>query len=159
MDILDDGTKQHHVTFLIRYVTGTDDTDEDIKVIVPRKAKEVTASKENAFIPQTAFRNIFPYHILFDDNLNVVECGSKLQQLSNSTLHQGIKLDDVIGLVNPRMSVTFHNILRFINAVYMLEVRNPEYKENPAVIISPLILKGMVTQKVSQCTVDLIHSV
>ncbi len=130
---------QHHVTFEITYPHHKPHEDKlnmEISVMESPYSPIYSPQHHGAIIPTTAFCNLFPYHILFDDSMTIKQCGTILTRMSHNVIRPRKKLFDVTRLFHPRMGLTFHHILRFINAVFMLEVKTNNHN------LPSLILKG-----------------
>lgn len=63
---------------------------------------------------------IFPFHILFDNQLRVKQCGSTVYHMSDLLRHHDVILTDVFSISHPPAARDFDSIRRFINAVYIL---------------------------------------
>jgi guanylate cyclase soluble subunit beta len=83
---------------------------------------------ERITIQPKTFCNIFPFHVLFDENLVVKQCGANVARWSQSSLTRdgnGLRLDDLFILSQPKMQLSYKHILKFCNATYILEARAP----------------------------------
>ena len=66
-----------------------------------------------------AFCRIFPFHILFDRSLNVVQLGRSIGRIIPA-MRIGCNINDTFDVIRPHMDLTFDSILAHINTVYVL---------------------------------------
>ena len=73
------------------------------------------------------FNNIFPFHVVFDKNLTIKQCGERISSAYHrSSLQTGnLQFGDIFELIQPLMPLSFNRILRFCNATYILELKMP----------------------------------
>ena len=132
-----DGHTQHHVTFRVDIV------DDDVKSSVASAALDDNSSyhkqqpqlqplttlyKEGAtpLISPQLFCQLFPFHIVFNSELVIQQCGMNLQKLRPMELYVGKTMSDVFTLIRPQIPFTFEHIHRFINASFVLELVESE---------------------------------
>ncbi|XP_064632525.1 guanylate cyclase soluble subunit beta-2-like [Lineus longissimus] len=95
---------------------------------------------EEFFMNPANFSKAFPYHIIFDSNLEIKQMGSTLQKLCPKLLTKGLTLDKSLEMVHPHMNVTFPNLRSFINANYIMQTK-PGFYHNENI---NLVLKGQM---------------
>ena len=92
--------------------------------LVPMKNIDFNLSyPESSYISPRNFCTVFPYHVIFDSNLLIKQCGVQLQKCCPYIVEQDVKLMDIFSIAQPKMPLTFEHILRFINATFILELR------------------------------------
>ncbi|XP_045165881.1 guanylate cyclase soluble subunit beta-2-like isoform X5 [Mercenaria mercenaria] len=114
-EVISGGKTQEHVTFRV-VLTRQDDT-KSLTEFQPSFPSEF-------FISAEQFCNAFPYHIIFDSNLEIKQCGMMIQRLLRTQVTEQ-NMCDIFELTHPRMQMSVINIRMFINAVFMLKVRVP----------------------------------
>ncbi|KAK2185784.1 hypothetical protein NP493_222g01034 [Ridgeia piscesae] len=88
------------------------------------------------------FCNIFPFHVAFNKNLELVQCGAKVQTMTNFSTLKHPRLDDIFTLLYPKMPLTFDHIQRFINSAKKVVDGSDELKHK--VDTNRLVLKGQM---------------
>ncbi|CAG5118882.1 unnamed protein product [Candidula unifasciata] len=86
----------------------------------------VEFNPEKILLRATDFCSAFPYHIIFDRDLRIRQCGDLVQKHSNTTVTEGMPLTKAFSIVHPRMVLTIENIRKFINAVFLLAMKPSE---------------------------------
>ena len=135
------GQQQHHVTFKVSGVLGKNasvhvtEDENDNKIALP----------EETIITAELFCNLFPFHIVFDMDLIIKQCGVNIQKMAYLKGFVGKRVDEVFTLEHPKMPLTRDHILNFIMANYVLEVKqakSPKKKSR----YTKLVLKGETTK-------------
>ena len=80
--------------------------------------------KGGIHISSEQFCNAFPYHIIFDSELQIKQCGMMIQRLLRVPITDQF-MGNLFELIHPRMEMGVINIRMFINAVFMLKVIVP----------------------------------
>ncbi|KAJ9595190.1 hypothetical protein L9F63_013514, partial [Diploptera punctata] len=105
-----------HVQFLITELSGPG------KVSRPEITEIETLSLEPKVSPET-FCRVFPFHLLFDRELRVVQTGSTVARVMPRVTQPGCRITDIFDTVRPHLELTFENILSHINTVYVLKTK------------------------------------
>lgn len=121
VDHLADGRTQHHVTFMVQW-TSANKQKKASPGEVQHKAVTSIPSMPTEITPET-FCHLFPFHVVFLPDLQIVQWGQILSKMLGVHLSQGLKMEDVFFLSKPRMALTFEHIMKFINAVYVLKLQ------------------------------------
>ncbi|CAH1783514.1 unnamed protein product [Owenia fusiformis] len=116
--IVDENTVQQHVTFILM---GANDTKTIANV---ENIKFKPYFPKDFVTPAKSLCSALPYHIVFDKNLVIKQTGLFLQNLCPELTKAGTKLTDVFELLHPVMSLTHSNLMYFINASYVIGVKN-----------------------------------
>ncbi|XP_073670518.1 guanylate cyclase soluble subunit beta-1 isoform X3 [Paramisgurnus dabryanus] len=112
---------------------------------------EENGTQETRISPYT-FCKAFPFHLMFDKDLMLTQCGNAIFRVLPQ-LQPGIcNLSSVFSLVRPHIDFSFHGILSHINTVFVLRSKegllNVETAENEDELtgteISCLRLKGQM---------------
>ena len=79
-------------------------------------------------ITADTFCSVFPFHILFDQDLVVKQCGSYVAHWSymGRDDQQVLHLDELFVLEQPNVPLTYENILKFSNQTYIMEAQAPK---------------------------------
>ncbi|CAG5127190.1 unnamed protein product [Candidula unifasciata] len=77
---------------------------------------------DKVLLKASEFCSAFPYHIIFDRELRIKQCGDLVQKHSSFTLTDGMLLTSAFSIVHPKMVVSIENIRKFINAVFLLAI-------------------------------------
>ncbi|BFZ10415.1 hypothetical protein BsWGS_13454 [Bradybaena similaris] len=121
---LDNDRVQNHVTFRVTIVKLREEcvqvasgngTEPDDQPLVEEEVSPVTLTKGQ-------FVSIFPYHLIFDEALRLLQFGCCVAKLSPVPLHEGMDMSSSFRLLYPRMSFTLANIQQFINAIYVFAI-------------------------------------
>ncbi|CAF4951925.1 unnamed protein product [Pieris macdunnoughi] len=91
----------------------------------PEMTEIRTLSKEPKVSPAT-FCRVFPFHLMFDRELNIVQAGRSVTRLLPRLNKPGCKITDVLETVRPHLEMTFANVLAHINTVYVLKTKPEE---------------------------------
>jgi guanylate cyclase soluble subunit beta len=73
--------------------------------------------------PQT-FCQIFPFHIVFDRQMNIIQCGNSIGRLIPQMKTRACKLTDIFGIVRPHIGLEFQAICSQIMSVFVLCTKN-----------------------------------
>ena len=79
-------------------------------------------SSDTQLVSSKTFCKAFPFHMIFDHDLTVMQVGSSLSWLLPRIRGTGRKLKDMFMLERPRMRLTFENILSHINTIFVLRM-------------------------------------
>ncbi|CAG5127184.1 unnamed protein product [Candidula unifasciata] len=131
---LDDEREQNHVTFVVNIVKLGPD---GVRVANDKKPKEVSSP---VALTKGQFVSIFPYHLIFDEALRLLQFGCSVAKLSPVPLTEGMDMSSSFRILYPRMSFTVANIQQFINAIYVIAV-DPHDSRNNSNIFS---MKGQM---------------
>lgn len=82
----------------------------------------VQMSMEPKISPST-FCRAFPFHILFDRKMVIIQTGFSLVRVMPLVANDNCKINDVFEMVRPHMKFDFHHILSHINTVYVLRTK------------------------------------
>ncbi|KAI0229136.1 Guanylate cyclase soluble subunit beta-2 [Lamellibrachia satsuma] len=141
-----------HVTF--RFFTTTRENGDAPSLTVKKPAvcaggaSDITLTvPSHTIVGAKDFCNIFPFHVAFNKDLELVQCGAKVQTMTNFSTFKHPRLDDLFTLLYPKMPLTFDHINRFINSVYILQAKgvkegSDELKHK--VDTNRLVLKGQM---------------
>ena len=68
------------------------------------------------------FCKSFPFHVIFDRSLNILQCGATLAVLLSSAIQRDASLTSHFSLDRPLTNFTFDDIISHINTVFILRV-------------------------------------
>ncbi|GLV36126.1 Guanylyl cyclase beta-subunit at 100B [Carabus blaptoides fortunei] len=116
IEILKTKDECDHVQFLITETSGPG------RVPMPEIAEIETLSLEPKVSPAT-FCRVFPFHIMFDRGLRIVQTGTTIARVVPKTCSGECLVTDILDTVRPHLELSFENILSHINTVYVLQTR------------------------------------
>ena len=117
---LADGRTQYHVTFRVTWTSG--ETDDLTNAPGPEVSIRASEASHNWMTPKL-FCSLFPYHVVFDEGMCIVQWGVNIARMTGIHLTPGLPMTSVFHLVKPRMALTYDHIQEFINAVYVLQIK------------------------------------
>ncbi|PSN51153.1 Guanylate cyclase soluble subunit beta-1 [Blattella germanica] len=118
VEILKTKEECDHVQFLITELSGPG------KVSRPEIAEIETQICIEPKVSPATFCRVFPFHLLFDRNLRVVQTGSTVARVMPRVTRPGCRITDILDTVRPHLELTFENILSHINTVYVLKTKS-----------------------------------
>ncbi|CAC5402537.1 GUCY1B [Mytilus coruscus] len=118
--IIEGGKTQEHVIFKVQLV---DVKDQKKQLSVRNLEVFKPAVREGFQISADQFCHAFPYHIIFNEYLEIQQCGRMIQRVLNCPICVGMKMSELFDIIHPIMKFTIENIRTFINSVFMLGVR------------------------------------
>lgn len=87
-----------------------------------------------------SFCKAFPFHVMFDEDLTVIQAGVAILRVLNKKSSNKVKFNELFTLVRPKLTVSFAPILAHINTVFVVEttegsiICGPESKgKNPKI--------------------------
>ncbi|XP_028320850.1 guanylate cyclase soluble subunit beta-2 [Gouania willdenowi] len=90
------------------------------------------------------FCHVFPFHIVFDEQLVIHQAGVNLQRIVPGLQTMGVHLDQYFNIIHPEVTFTISSIRKFINSHFVLETNKdmiPEAQRNKPM----LQLRGQMT--------------
>ncbi|XP_060531204.1 guanylate cyclase soluble subunit beta-1 isoform X2 [Cylas formicarius] len=129
IEILKTKEECDHVQFLITEKSGPE------RPALPQIDEIETLSLEPK-VSASTFCSIYPFHIMFDRNLKIVQTGSTVARVMPKVIEDNCLVTDILDPIRPHLELTFENILSHINTIYVLKTRSgvmqvdapPEYR-------------------------------
>ncbi|XP_059618437.1 guanylate cyclase soluble subunit beta-1 [Phlebotomus argentipes] len=112
-----------HIQFLITETSGSN-TEKSISTEekdLPDDA-EIT-SQDGALISPSTFCRVFPFHIMFDRQMRIVQAGKSVSRVIPRVSEENCPLLEVLEAVRPHLDMTFENVLAHINTIYVLKTK------------------------------------
>ncbi|XDB56100.1 hypothetical protein AB1E18_009558 [Capra hircus] len=78
---------------------------------------------ERLWIEVKTFCTAFPFHVIFDESLQVKQAGVSIQKYAPGLQTQKILLDEYFSIVHPQVTFNIFSICKFINSQFELEER------------------------------------
>ncbi|XP_033632257.1 guanylate cyclase soluble subunit beta-1-like [Asterias rubens] len=100
-------------------------------------------SKEPSISPAT-FCRIFPFHIMFDENMVIHQCGNSVVRLIPTLGSDRCVITNAFNLVRPHMDFAFKSILSHLNTIFVLRSKQGLEDVSDAVAHHRLKLKGQM---------------
>jgi len=118
-----------HVEFVIKEIDQRDNECHlQVKPFDPIR-DSFHLSNEPKISPAT-FCSAFPFHLMFDQNMKIIQAGSAVRRVVVG-LSQNVDITDIFEIIRPQMKFAFNSILAHINTVFVLKSREGKIK-NPA---------------------------
>ncbi|KAF7413728.1 hypothetical protein HZH68_002217 [Vespula germanica] len=95
-------------------------------------------------VSPTTFCRVFPFHIMFDRDLTIVQTGYTITRILPQVCSGSCKLTDILFAVRPHLELTFENILSHINTVYVLRTKKGAMRVASSEEYAYLRLKGQM---------------
>ena len=94
---------------------------DDLNALATMHEEKNFTYPDRPLVSPKQFCKLFPFHMLFDRNLVILQCGTAVQRMYGVDIEEEPRLDEIFTITHPRMVCTFENVLGFINASYVLE--------------------------------------
>ena len=115
-----DGQQKQHTTFRVEIIDHTPGRAENTALTDAPNQPLSAFSDLKSFLTPKMFCDVFPFHVVFDRNLIIQQCGVNIKKFRPTT-QVGSKARDVFQLIKPHIPFTFQSIQRFINASFLLK--------------------------------------
>ena len=125
------GRTQEHTVFKCVIQTN----DRSVCPISDKPAAKWLNPKNEFHINAEQFCAAFPYHVIFNEDLKIRQCGTSIEKMSSVDIYEGVRMEEVFTVIHPKMLFSIANIKTFINAVFLLQLNRIGDKR-------PLIVKG-----------------
>ncbi|KAJ6640086.1 Guanylate cyclase soluble subunit beta-1 [Pseudolycoriella hygida] len=84
---------------------------------------DVDGLTEGPLISTATFCRIFPFHIMFDRQMNIFQVGKSVSRVIPRVSEANCPLLEVLEAVRPHLQLSFENILAHINTIYVLKTK------------------------------------
>ncbi|KAG4075572.1 hypothetical protein HA402_003397 [Bradysia odoriphaga] len=84
---------------------------------------DVDVLTEGPLISTATFCRIFPFHIMFNRQMNIVQVGKSVSRVIPRVSEANCPLLEVLEAVRPHLQLNFENILAHINTIYVLKTK------------------------------------
>ena len=106
----------------------------------------VDSHSEKQLISAKSFCKAFPFHIIFDRDMHILQVGASLAWVIPNWNHEDVTLKSFFALERPRMRLSFMNVLSHINTIFILRMTavtasSAAYCESPS---DPMRLRGQM---------------
>lgn len=71
-----------------------------------------------------SFSTLFPFHIIFNKDMCITQCGASISRLIPQMRNKDCKLTDVFTIIRPHINLEFHQICSQIMSVFVLCTKN-----------------------------------
>ncbi|KAL9894293.1 guanylate cyclase soluble subunit beta-1-like isoform 2-T5 [Glossina fuscipes fuscipes] len=124
----DDIERYDHVQFLIREITSDAKADSKETATKDQEASkeppdEIDFLCEAPLISPASFCKIFPFHLMFDRQMKIVQAGKSVSRVIPRVADENCSLLEVLEAIRPHLQLTFENVLAHINTIYVLQTR------------------------------------
>ncbi|KAL8603738.1 hypothetical protein ACOMHN_024354 [Nucella lapillus] len=132
---------QHHTVFKVEL----ENTGDTVALVGGMSAPPSPTTSErdtpdgrdahNSVLKADDFCSAFPYHLVFDEDLCIRQCGDNIRRITHVSVRDGTPFRLVGRIVQPVMDLTLDNIFKFINAVFLVAIfRQPSEGDRPFVL-------------------------
>uniref|UniRef100_A0A1B0BHM7 Guanylate cyclase soluble subunit beta-1 n=1 Tax=Glossina palpalis gambiensis TaxID=67801 RepID=A0A1B0BHM7_9MUSC len=123
----DDIERYDHVQFLIREITSDAKADSKETATKDQEASkeppdEIDFLCEAPLISPASFCKIFPFHLMFDRQMKIVQAGKSVSRVIPRVADENCSLLEVLEAIRPHLQLTFENVLAHINTIYGLYI-------------------------------------
>uniref|UniRef100_A0A1A9WZ18 Guanylate cyclase soluble subunit beta-1 n=1 Tax=Glossina brevipalpis TaxID=37001 RepID=A0A1A9WZ18_9MUSC len=126
----DDIERYDHVQFLIREISANakaDNNDAACKEEANKEPQDETDFLcEASLISPASFCKIFPFHLMFDRQMKIVQAGKSVSRVIPRVADENCSLLEVLEAIRPHLQLTFENVLAHINTIYGQMMYIPE---------------------------------
>lgn len=77
-----------------------------------------------------SFCNAFPFHLIFDKNMNIIQCGTSIARLIPELKTKNCLLTDIFVIIRPHINLEFQQICSQIMSIFVLAWKNDPYAKN-----------------------------
>lgn len=153
---IEGGLDQEHVIFLVKL------KDIDKKKILDNCLNVFQSNGSQTSLNTSHFCKAFPYHIVFDENLEIKQCGDMIPKILHMYLKANTSMTALFDITHPPMKFKLENILTFINSVFYLGVKNNKNAETRLFLRGELLVYNRMNffcyvssthQKVIKCSI------
>ena len=137
-----------HSIFSIREVAVHSDHQGGISEKAP---EDLMAYSDKQLVSSKTFCKAFPFHIVFDYDMKILQVGSSLSVVLPALKQDEVKLDRFFEFERPKMRLTFENILAHINTIFIMV---PTRQANMTINLTKL---GMVEGEHMRLRGQMIH--
>ncbi|XP_003743763.1 guanylate cyclase soluble subunit beta-1 [Galendromus occidentalis] len=109
------------------------------ETIEKEEAAEKFRFPEEKRISPATFCRAFPFHVIFDKEMTVIQAGTSITRILPNMLQDS--LCNFMELIQPQMALTFENVLQHTNTVFVLRTKGPDSSR----FATRMILKGQMS--------------
>ncbi|KAJ8028016.1 Guanylate cyclase soluble subunit beta-1 [Holothuria leucospilota] len=123
----------------VEILRGKDDAHDHVQFAIIQKEEEKDSTEQSynevlslppvPRISPATFCSIFPFHMMFDENMNIHQSGNSVRRVIPAVGSGKCKITDVFHMVRPHMEFTFQSILSHINTMFVLHTRSTIYRK------------------------------
>ncbi|CAF0709052.1 unnamed protein product [Brachionus calyciflorus] len=111
-----------HVQFeIIEKRNESQDGKEQMIEKIPPILKSLNSKK---LISPKSFCKAFPFHVIFDKNMYIKQCGTSIARLIPEIKNKNCKLTDIFSIIRPHINLEFQQIYSQIMSVFVLCKKN-----------------------------------
>ena len=111
----------------------------------PTYSIESVIQAEKHLITGKSFCKAFPFHIIFNRNMDILQVGNTLAWIIPDWNQREKSVNSFFNLERPRMNLTFINILSHINTIFIVQLSHvPSVVADGSVSAEPMRLRGQM---------------
>ncbi|XP_055681218.1 guanylate cyclase soluble subunit beta-1 [Lutzomyia longipalpis] len=112
-----------HIQFLITETSGSK-TEKSISTEEKDLPDDAAiTSQDGPLISPSTFCRVFPFHIMFDRQMRIVQAGRSVSRVIPRVSEENCPLLEILEAVRPHLDMTFENVLAHINTIYVLKTK------------------------------------
>ena len=138
---------------------GDNDSDHSLFHILelayhPTSQRQAQLTRQGSMIPSStqqlispeSFCRCFPFHIVFNRDMNILQVGVTLSWVLPGWSQSGKSLNNFFVLERPRMKLSFENIQAYINTIFILRLVSHSHANLAYIVTSndPMRLRGQM---------------
>ncbi|XP_026524190.1 guanylate cyclase soluble subunit beta-2-like, partial [Notechis scutatus] len=78
---------------------------------------------ERLWMDERTFCHAFPFHLVFDETLNIKQAGVNIQKCIPGLQISGTRLDEYFSIIHPQVMFAISSMKKFINSQFVLKIR------------------------------------
>lgn len=78
---------------------------------------------DKPLISPQIFCHVFPFHLMFDRNMQVVQAGTSVARVIPKVVEQNCHLLEILEPIRPHIQLSFQTILSHISTIYVLKTK------------------------------------
>ncbi|XP_066287810.1 guanylate cyclase soluble subunit beta-1-like [Branchiostoma lanceolatum] len=109
------------VTFSIRHLSCNGHPGDEKRLSSGTICPTTSNDPNDLPLSVDTLNDIFPFHVMLDRNLKVVQMGRSLQRLLKGNITSGeLKFQDIFEIIRPKVESLFSAIVRHLNTIYVV---------------------------------------
>ncbi|ESP02183.1 hypothetical protein LOTGIDRAFT_111288 [Lottia gigantea] len=131
-------TSQHHIFYITTYVNNNNNHCSTCSI-----SDTLSSDPSKSKIGVSTFCNSFPFHLIFDKDLNIIQLGSALLKMIGPHVPtHGRHIQDYFIIIRPHVKISFSAILSRVNSNFVLRTKTAALSSTNSV--QDMELKGQM---------------
>lgn len=129
-EIIEKSLSEKEINIILSIFLFLDELNDPKEKILDKKINIPLKMGTKKVMSPRSFCKAFPFHIIFDKNMNIVQCGSSIARLVPELKIKSYKLTDIFTIIRPHISFEFQHIYSQIMSVFVLARQNDPFAKN-----------------------------